>query len=55
MKEQRSDRVKEWSSFMDKMCEKSAAVDEEYQNEVQRVEQYYKDLEQKLKITEQSS
>ncbi len=36
---------------MDKMCEKSSAVDEEYNNEVKRVTDYYTDLEHKLKIT----
>ena len=36
---------------MDGQCEKSAAVDEEFEKEVNMVKDYYIDLEEKLQIT----
>jgi len=37
-----------WSTFVDKMCDRCNTVDEEFASEVKRVEDYYKDLEQKM-------
>ena len=36
---------------MDGQCEKSSAVDEEFEKEVNMVKDYYKDLEDKLQIS----
>ena len=54
LKQQRNSRVREWVNFMDRMCVKSAAVDEEFNNDVKRVEAYYTELEDKLKIAPSS-
>jgi len=39
---------------MDEMCDRSEDVDKEFEEEVNRVKQYYTDLEDKLKIWERS-
>ena len=36
---------------MDEMCDKSAAVDSTREQEIQKVEKYYEELETKLKVT----
>jgi hypothetical protein len=46
------ERTREWTAFVEHMCERCSAVDDEYASEVRRVEQYYRDLEQKLKINQ---
>jgi len=50
--EQKSDRTKDWTEFMDIMCDKSAQVDREYEDEIKRVTDYYRDLEEKLNLSE---
>merc|ERR1712004_360328 len=50
LKENRSKRVKEWVDFMDKMCVKSKAIDDESDTEIKSVESYYQELEDKLKL-----
>ena len=39
---------------MDGQCEKSSAVDEEFEKEVNMVKDYYKDLEEKLQISKET-
>ncbi len=55
MKERRQQRVEQWSNFMDDMCVKSSAVDQEHDNEVRRVDNYYRDLEAKLRLSRPQS
>lgn len=47
---QQAERTKQWNVFMDGMCKKSADVDEEFNNDVHQTQQYYKQLEEKLKL-----
>ena len=49
------ERSASWSAFVEKMCERCNTVDEEFATEVKRVEDYYKDLEQKTMKDETSS
>ncbi|KAI0219230.1 Biogenesis of lysosome-related organelles complex 1 subunit 5 [Lamellibrachia satsuma] len=44
-------QMQDWSTFMDTMCEKSAAVDAKFEHEVKLLNAYYGDLEEKLKKT----
>ena len=46
----RATRVEEWKAFMEHMCEASSQVDKEHEAEVDRVRQYYTDIEDRLKI-----
>ena len=52
LKERRAERVQEWSTFMDQMCEKSGGVDQHFEQEIQRVEKYYQDVEEKLRLAQ---
>jgi len=51
LKSQQAERTAQWTAFMECMCAKSAAVDEEFQADVRLSEQYYIQLEEKLKLT----
>lgn len=48
LKERRAQRVKDWSYFMDQMCEKSSEVDRQYEEGREKAVNYYKDVEDKL-------
>ncbi|KAK2152299.1 hypothetical protein LSH36_332g01057 [Paralvinella palmiformis] len=48
--ERQHQRVEEWSVFMNEMCSKSAAVDEKFDDELQKVANYYKEMENKFHI-----
>jgi len=50
--QRQEERSAGWSTFVDKMCERCNTVDEEFANEVKRVEDYYRDLEQKTMTAE---
>ena len=52
LKERRAERVQEWSRFMDQMCDKSSAVDKHYEQEIARVQKYYSDVEEKLRLAQ---
>jgi Organelle biogenesis, Muted-like protein len=52
LERRRSERNAEWAAFIDKMSERCHAVDEEYASEVKRVEAYYAELEEKLKLSQ---
>ena len=41
-------RVEEWRDFMDEMCERSKKIDTTHEEEVKKIEHYYKELENKL-------
>jgi len=45
--QRQEERSASWSAFVEKMCERCNTVDEEFTSEVKRVEDYYRDLEQK--------
>jgi len=47
--QRQEERSAGWSTFVDKMCERCNTVDEEFASEVKRVEDYYKDLEWKMR------
>jgi len=46
--QRQEERLAGWSAFVEKMCERCNTVDEEFGNEVKRVEDYYRELEQKM-------
>jgi len=50
--QRQEERSTGWSKFVEQMCERCNTVDEEFASEVKRVEDYYKDLEQKMMIAE---
>ena len=51
LKGERARRAAEWKCFMDDMCDRSAAVDEEIDGQINKIKDYYHDLEEKLHIT----
>merc|ERR1712050_308943 len=46
----RSERLLEWSEFMKEQCKKSAEVDENFEQKFKENEQFYRDLEEKLRL-----
>lgn len=52
LERRRCERNAEWAAFIDKMYERCRTVDDEYSSEVKRVEEYYTELEEKLKLSQ---
>ncbi|CAH1772353.1 unnamed protein product [Owenia fusiformis] len=50
LKSSRAARVKEWSEFIEEMCEKSKAVDDNHEEQAQKLLNHYKELEENLHI-----
>jgi len=48
LKQRQEGRSASWAAFVDEMCEKCNTVDTEFASEVRRVEDYYRDIEQKM-------
>ena len=53
--QRQEERSAGWSTFVDKMCERCSTVDEEFASEVKRVNDYYRELEQKMMKDEMPS
>lgn len=51
LKENRAQRVKKWTVFMDEMCEESANVDAKYNEDMAAVTKHYQHIEEKLCIS----
>eukprot|EP00918_Siedleckia_nematoides_P014226 GHVU01030932.1.p1 GENE.GHVU01030932.1~~GHVU01030932.1.p1 ORF type:complete len:155 (+),score=16.57 GHVU01030932.1:203-667(+) len=48
--EQREERAKKWSSFLDGMSDRSMKLNQNFDTSIQEVTQYYRDLELKLNL-----
>ena len=46
----RETRMSEWANFMDNMCDRSHAVDGEFEAEVLTIKNEYENMQKKLKI-----
>ena len=53
--QRQEERLAGWTAFVDKMCDRCNTVDEEFASEVKRVDDYYRELEQKMMTDEMSS
>jgi len=51
LESRRMQRNTKWAAFVEKMCDRCRAVDDECVSEVKRVEVYYSDLEEKLNLS----